>query len=352
MAFRILSLDGGGIRGIIPAILLADLERRTGKRTAELFDMVAGTSTGGILALGLVRPGADGEPMYRAEDMVNLYVEDGPRIFERRVWHRIKAIGNLAEEKYPNQGVDEVLEGRLGDARLADAVLPVLVTAYDLEAREPHFFKSHRAQKDPTKNFLMRDAARATSAAPTYFEPAHIRAWDDQPYAALVDGGVYANNPSACALVEAICDFGQHPDNVVLLSLGTGEHTRSIPYDEAKGWGLAKWAQPILNVVFDGVCDTVDYQVRSILKPLAGLERYHRIQTELTHGNDEMDDASQTNLRMLRMVAEDLIRANDRKLDEWADRLTRTEGADAAKTTQAPDPLAPAAEGEAQQPMM
>jgi uncharacterized protein len=354
MAFRILSLDGGGIRGIIPALILADLERRTGKPITDLFDLVAGTSTGGILALGLVRPGAGGRPMYSAEEMVDLYEKDGPRIFQRQVWHRIKAVGNLAEEKYPSRGVDTVLEERLGDSRLGDALRPTVVTAYDIEAREPHFFKSHRAAKDPLKNFLMRDAARATSAAPTYFEPARVRARDDQPWAALVDGGVYANNPAACALVEAICDFGQHPDDVVLLALGTGELTRPIPYDEAKGWGLARWAQPVLNVVFDGVSDTVDYQVGSILKPLAGRERYLRIQTQLSMGNDDMDDATRTNLRVLRMISEELIRANDRQLDAWAERLSGAAPAVTApkKTRRTPDRIAPAPDAEPQQPTM
>jgi patatin-like phospholipase/acyl hydrolase len=322
MSFRILSLDGGGIRGVIPALILAELERRTKQPVAELFDLVAGTSTGGILALGLVRPDAKGKPRFRAEDLVQLYEDDGPTIFSRQVWHRIKAIGNLADEKYPNDGIDKVLEARYGDSRLSDALRPVLVTAYDIENREPHFFKSHRAVKDAKRNFLMRDAARATSAAPTYFEPARVRAQKGTPHVALVDGGVYANNPSACALVEAICDFGQHPDDIVLLSLGTGQLTRPIAYDDAKGWGLAKWAQPILSVVFDGVSDTVDYQLKSILAPKDGRERYLRIQTALHEGNDDIDDASRTNLRVLKLVAGELIRAHDRRLDQWADTLT------------------------------
>src|SRR5262245_29471105 len=108
--FRILALDGGGIRGIIPAVVLAEVERRTRRPIADLFDLIAGTSTGGILALGLVRPGAGGNPYHTAQAMVELYEKDGPKIFSRGPWHRLSSIGNLLEEKYPSQGIDGVLE--------------------------------------------------------------------------------------------------------------------------------------------------------------------------------------------------------------------------------------------------
>ena len=307
--FPILSIDGGGIRGIIPALILAELEKRTGKRVHELFKLVAGTSTGGILALGLTVPGdAPEQARYSAADLVELYEKDGPKIFSRSVWHRMRAMGNLAEEKYPSDGVDAVLEEKFGDARLSQALVPVLVTSYDIEVRRPHFFKSHKAKDDPDRDYLMRDAARATSAAPTYFEPAHVRVRDDADYVTLVDGGVFANNPSACALVEAICQF-EHatPGEMALLSLGTGELTRPILYEDAKGWGLAKWAQPVLNVVFDGVSDTVDYQVQSIIGQAAVGQRYLRIQIALYEGNDDMDDAGATNMKILKLLTRDLV---------------------------------------------
>lgn len=320
--FPVLAIDGGGIRGIIPATILAELERRSGKATHQLFRLIAGTSTGGILALGLTRPGRAHKAKYSAEALADLYEKDGHRIFSRSIWHRIRSVGNVAEEKYPSDGVEEVLKEKFGDARLKDALVPVLVPAYDLEVRRPVFFKSHRAVEDERRNFFMRDAARATSAAPTYFEPAHIRARDEDEYLALVDGGVYANNPAACALVEAITDLEADPDEVVLMSLGTGELTRPILYEDAKGWGLAKWAQPILNVVFDGVSDTVNYQVQSILRPRNGKDRYLRIQPQLHEGNDDMDDAGTTNVRVLKLLARDLIQRHSDDLDRWVELLT------------------------------
>jgi len=321
--FRILSLDGGGIRGLIPALVLAELEQRTGKRTAQLFDLIAGTSTGGILALGLTRPGAAGKPLYGADEMVGLYEKDGSKIFDRSPLHRLKAIGNLADEKYPSHGIDAVLKARFGESMLSEAITPVLVTSYDIEERGPYFFKSHRARLEPPRNHLMRDAARATSAAPTYFEPVKVPCSDQKSgYRALIDGGVYANNPAACALVEAMCFFDQKLDDIVMLSLGTGENTRPIKYEDAKGWGLAKWAQPVLNVVFDGVSDTVHYQLQSLLTKGAQSGRYLRVQVDLTDANDDMDDASERNLRDLKVVAEKLIAENDAALDALAAHLT------------------------------
>jgi predicted acylesterase/phospholipase RssA len=320
--FRILALDGGGIRGIIPAMVLAELERRTRRPIAELFDLIAGTSTGGILALGLVCPGRGGKPHHTAQAMVDLYEKDGPKIFARGPWHRITAIGNLLEEKYPSLGVDKVLEAHFGEAMLSQALTRVFVTSYDIETREPYFFKSHRATKDPRRDHPMRDAARATSAAPTYFEPAKIPSHDPWGYKALVDGGVYANNPATCAVVEALCEFDATIGDIVMLSLGTGELTRPIMYDDARKWGAANWVKPVLNVVFDGVSDTVNYQVQSLLTKGGALDQYLRIQPTLTPANDDMDDASPRNLEQLKELGERMIAANDAGLDAMAARLT------------------------------
>src|SRR5215210_4815135 len=103
---KVLSIDGGGIRGIIPAMVLAEIEARTGKRSAEMFDLVAGTSTGGILALGLTKPGQDGKPEYSAKKLIDLYETEGRKIFSIPVWHRVHSVGGLAEEKYPATGIE------------------------------------------------------------------------------------------------------------------------------------------------------------------------------------------------------------------------------------------------------
>jgi patatin-like phospholipase/acyl hydrolase len=322
MPFRVLSIDGGGIRGIIPALILAELEQRSGRPIAKMFDLVAGTSTGGILAVGLTMAGARRKPKYSARDLVALYEEEGDDIFHRSKWHQIRAVGNLAEEKYPSEGIERVLTERFGKAWLSESLTNVLVTAYDIELRRPHFFKSDRARKKPERDFHLADIARATSAAPTYFEPAQVRSRAGDDPVALVDGGVFANNPAACALVEAICTYGAKLGDMTFLSLGTGELTRPIMFEEAKGWGLAKWAQPILSVVFDGVSDTVDFQVKSLLEMAGKQSRYLRIQAPLHEGNDDMDDASRTNIKVLKLLAKDLIATHSDAIDEMVERLT------------------------------
>ena len=312
---KVLSIDGGGIRGIIPATVLAEIENRTQARIAELFDLIAGTSTGGILALGLVKPSADDEsqPQYAATDLAELYEKEGKRIFDRSLWHHFVALDNLLDEKYEAKGLESVLQEYFGDAPLSTAVTETLVTSYELETREPWFFARHKARKDPGWDFPMRFVARATSAAPTYFEPEKLTT--TKPHGGLVDGGVYANNPAMCAYVET---KQLHPDadDVLVVSLGTGQHTRPIHYDDAKDWGLALWAKPILNVVFDGVSDTVDHQMKILCRESdEGDPRYYRFQTELDVASDDLDNATATNIAILKQKAQQMIEEQSDSID-------------------------------------
>jgi len=311
---KLLSIDGGGIRGVIPAVLLAEIEKRTGKRTAQLFDLMAGTSTGGILALALNKPGADGKPQYSAEELVSFYIEQGERIFTRTMWHKLASAGSLIDSKFPASGIEQVLDEFFGDARLRDAVTEVVVTSYEIERRQPFLFKSANAMLVPSYDFPMKQVARATSAAPTYFEPLKIPVAGTTDYFALIDGGVYANNPALCAVVEART---RHPlaDDYMVLSLGTGELTRRIPYEDARKWGVAGWAKPLLDIVFDGVSGTVDYQLRKILP------NYHRFQTTLQPDQQQMDQTGAGHLRELKLAAEHFVRDRSPEIDEVCEKL-------------------------------
>jgi uncharacterized protein len=318
---KVLSIDGGGIRGLIPAMVLAEIERRTGKRIAEMFDLVAGTSTGGILALGVTKPGQDGKPEYSAKKLIDLYETEGGKIFSIPVWHRIHSGWGLAEEKYPSEGIEEVAKEYFGDVHLAQALKEVLVTAYEIEKRGPWFFKRRHAL-DPAQGFdpFMRDVARATSAAPTYFEPIQLKV-GSLGNRAFIDGGVHSNNPAMCAYVEARKIHPEENDFLVV-SLGTGEPTREMPYEEVKGWGLALWAQPILNVVFDGVSDTVDYQLKELLSTEKGdARRYYRFQIELDPSMHDMDDASAPNIQSLKTKSKEIISKNDADLGTLCSQL-------------------------------
>jgi uncharacterized protein len=295
---KVLSIDGGGIRGLVPALVLAEVERRTGRRAAALFDLIAGTSTGGILACALAKPDA-----LPAERLVDLYEQEGPRIFSRSVWQRIRSGEGLVDEKYSAGALDDVLHRYMGEARLKDAVTDLIVTAYDTERRRPEFFKSARARESPERDLPLRLVARATASAPTYFEPSLL---EDRP---LIDGGVFAVNPGMCALAEVL-RYSPGAE-VVLVSLGTGQLTRPFPWKQVKDWGLVEWARPLIDVVFDGASDVVDYQLTQVLGP----QRFFRFQTELTAASDDLDDASAQNLRALRLTGERLLEERARDLE-------------------------------------
>jgi patatin-like phospholipase/acyl hydrolase len=289
---KALAIDGGGIRGLIPALVLAEIEARTGRPIATMVDLIAGTSTGGIIACALTRP----DPM-PAEEIAAIYEVDGPSIFDRSAVKIITSANGYLDERYDADGLVASLQRHLGTTRLAQATTRVLICVYDLQARQALLLRSD------SDDVSMVDAAHATSAAPTYFEPVRLGA------RTLVDGGVFAINPAVFAYVEAAPDL--------LLSLGTGSHTRPLPYDDVKGWGRLEWAEPIIDVVFDASADAVDAQ----LTALAG-ERYLRLQTRLIEASDDLDDASPENLAALRREAERLIAERDADIDRACAILT------------------------------
>ena len=306
---KVLSIDGGGIRGLIPALVLAEIERRTGRRIAEMVDLVAGTSTGGILACGLTRPGPGGTPRFSAEELAAIYVEEGPQIFRRGLLKRIFSVEGLIDERYEDDGLNAALERYLGEERLSGVLAELFVTAYDINDRFAFFFRSARARNDPTYDFPLVQVARATGAAPSYFEPAEVTDVAGARTYPLVDGGVYAVNPSMCAYADVVA-AGRAEELQLLLSLGTGEHTRPYTFAQARWWGQLEWARPILDIVFDGVADTIDFESAALLG-----DRYVRLQTVLDEASDDFDDASEENLAALRREAEQLIAASGEKLD-------------------------------------
>jgi patatin-like phospholipase/acyl hydrolase len=311
---RVLAIDGGGIRGIIPATVLADLELRAGRPVAELFDLIAGTSTGGILALALTAPGEDGRPRFRAHELPGLYAQEGPEIFHRSVFHRIRSGGGTLDERYPSDGLRRVLGRYFGELRLSQALAEVLITAYETEGRRPFFFRRSGARQEAAADFPMRDVAHATSAAPTYFEAVRLGELS------LIDGGVFAVNPAMCALAEVVARGGEQED-VLMVSLGTGTLNRPLPWKQIRDWGRLEWAQPVIDVIFDGISDTVDFQAREILG-----EGYWRLQTELRRASDDLDDARPGNLAALQAEAADLVEREAATLAQIADALRRSGG--------------------------
>ena len=246
--YKILSVDGGGMRGVIPATLLAALERKTKKPVSEIFDMFIGTSTGAIVAAGLCVPnGAGTGPKYKASTLLKFYEKHGREIFDRSLVHEIPILGQLAgalDEVYNHAPLERVLKKYFEDAPLSSCLKPLIVTSYDITNREAYFFKSHYVEDNPNRDHLLRDVVRATTAAPTFFEPTVVPSKGSPPIRrALIDGGVVAGNPAVCGYIEAISNLGASPEEIVLVSLGTGIATHQISYDKAKGWGKLGWAR-------------------------------------------------------------------------------------------------------------
>jgi uncharacterized protein len=337
---KLLSIDGGGIRGIIPAMILAEIEKRTGKRTSEMFDLVAGTSTGGILSLGLTKPDPQNpnQPEYTAQDLVELYLQEGERIFYEPPLEKLTKIDDFLRPKYSSDGRSEVLAKFFADSPIKDALKPVFITSYDTELRMPIFFISQEGAEKQSKffrkirnGFTMKDAAMATSAAPTFFKP-HKILTDEQTnnidhdtkrgYYSLVDGGVFANNPTSLAIMEARIyakETGKKLDlsDMLVVSLGTGSLMRKYHYNQAENWGLLNWLEPLINILMDGQSESVSTQLEQLLD----CRQYYRFQEWLTKAKDDMDDATPGNMALLQEQATEIIKNRDADLDNLCNDL-------------------------------
>ncbi|MFC5192259.1 patatin-like phospholipase family protein [Algoriphagus aquatilis] len=341
---RVLSIDGGGIRGILPGTILTFLERQirqlTGNPDAkigEYFDFVAGTSTGGILGLIMLCPDANGGYRFSAKEALDLYLDQGDEIFDVTVGEKVKRMGGLRDERYSQKELERALFTYFGETRLSEAKKPCLVTSYDIRNRTAFFLTSEKAQSD-VGDFYFRDVARATSAAPTYFEPAHIYSIFGTPHT-LIDGGVFANNPSLCAYAEcrkldfaAILKNENKPKmpsakDMMIVSLGTGSVKTPYYFKEFKDAGLMKWVQPLIDIMMSGNSETVDYQLRKIYGtlPAKHSEDYYRIEPVLQNASADMDKADLQNLKALHEDGllsvsrnQDQLNAIAKKLVEYA----------------------------------
>lgn len=343
---KILSIDGGGIRGIIPALILAEIETRTKQPISALFDLVAGTSTGGILGLGLTVPDEIGAPKFTAQDLAQLYAEKGQEIFyEPKAFKFLGVLDDLFEETYSYKGIERILQEYFGETKLSESLTRVLITSYELESRRTFIFKSRLAKANPeAEDFPMTEVARSTSAAPTYFEPNQVTRGETE--LALIDGGVFANNPATLAYCEAkeIFDHGDfkepgknlrdfagdavHAREILepfyMLSLGTGYSHKPISYKKARKWGLVQWARPVISIMMQGSSDSVHYQMRQLLpEKMDGTARYNRLDvTNMRAEHIAMDNAKPENIAQLQKYASEYIERSSRRIDEVCRILT------------------------------
>jgi len=330
---RILSIDGGGIRGIIPAVILnyveKGLQRKSGNpdvTLADYFDLIAGTSTGGILACYYLLPPLHRQKRhsrYFASEAIDMYTRYGKEIFSheflRYGWFR---------EKYDVSGLEKVLADCMGDTTLAQATKNCLVTAYDITNRRAVLFTSPEAKIHEHRNYLMRDVARATSAAPTYFELAAVRSMSGS-VSYLIDGGVYAGNPTLCAIVEAnksVYNGCTNPEvnDLFIVSVGTGNEKKKYDYGKAQNWGAIGWMRPVLDILLSASAEVVHYQIKNLFKVAGCNDYYQRLEPELGDAKPEMDDVSDANIRRLLYSGESFIQNNTEKLETIIDRLSVT----------------------------
>lgn len=321
--YRVLSLDGGGIRGLITAVWLKKLEERLNGPLYEHFDLIAGTSTGAILACGVSKG-------LSAARIIALYRDQGKTVFPgaaSRLWSRATRLftEGASAPKYDGKGLEAVLKEVFHTTQFQSLkIKPTLITSYDTLGREPVVFKNHRGEYS---NLRVWEICKASSSAPTYF-PGHVMQLGgaDVP---LIDGGVVANNPTACAIAEAKRFNRDRTDGIkfdvddfLIASFGTGEATRRIEIRETQEWGAAEWAIPIVDVLFDGSADSVHYIAGQLLKP----ENYFRFQVTLTDAYDDMDNADRTNLNALIRIAEQYLASGvgKQRLDSLVERLNET----------------------------
>ncbi len=267
-------MDGGGLRGIIPVLVLQEIERRAkGKRIHELFDLFSGTSTGGLIACA-VAVGADGKnPLLTLDQILAVYTEQGKDIFPSQSWlgSALTKITSLKRPEYSPAGLDKVLRDLLGHKRIADCLKPIFIPSYDLFNNEDVFFKSRHAMTDPTANSELYDVCRATSAAPTYF-PAYDCSYEGKKRT-FIDGGMFMNNPALGSIVE-VSKYHADPiynrpnlnfGDICLLSLGTGHYTADIARKKVESWGLLDWAKPITDIMMQGMNQAVTYETEELL---------------------------------------------------------------------------------------
>jgi patatin-like phospholipase/acyl hydrolase len=304
MEKKIIAIDGGGIWGIVPAYILMQIERQIDDHLFNHVDLVAGTSTGGIIAGGIAR----GLSM---DKILAFYQEDGPQIFSKQSFiKQAKSVFGLFGSKYSTEILKENLLERLGDITLDDLYIDYLSTAYNMTDGRPRFFS-----KSQEGSLKLVDVIAGGAAAPTYFVPNKI---GGKEYS---DGGLFCANPAMSAFAEAKGLYsGIKAEDIFLLSLGTGSKEQG--YSSVYKWFKYKWIRPLIDIMMSADAGVAHYQLVQIYKSAKAPGNYYRINGRIPKGIDkEMDDASPENIKVMMSFAEDLFMKNKRRIKEIAAKL-------------------------------
>ena len=275
--FKILSIDGGGIRGIYPAQYLANIEKETGKKINEYFDLIVGTSTGGIIALGLSIGIA-------ASDIVELYMSKCQLIFNNkliRYFPILKTPFMAFRNLYKNDGLKKELKDIFKDKKIKDADVMLCIPSLDNNSAKPRVYKTpHNPKFHYDKDIEMWKVALATSAAPLYFNAS------EEEGSCKFDGGLWANNPIVVGITEAL-NHDIKKENINVLSIGTGNTLYNLKGKTAKKGGLISWNKNLVDLVMNAQ----SYSAENISSYLIDSNNIVRINFETSKKLD-MDDIS------------------------------------------------------------
>lgn len=331
---RILSIDGGGIRGILPGQILVSLEAKLKKKAknkhvsiADYFDVIAGTNAGGVLTFAYLLPDNKNpsHPAFTAQEVMNIYLKHGQHIFNHKLKKKVFGIG---DDIYPAKGAYKTLTNFFGAIRLSELLKPCLVPTYNINERKAMALNQEKVHKGQLDDFLLRDAARAATATPGYFDIANIQSHGGRNYP-LIDGGIYANNPAMLAFTEVQNSMKETdedekitPNDIAMLSLGTGTNQLRYQYDNAKKWKGAKWLKPLMSMVASATAETVDQQLKQLFHAYDADDQYLRINPELKPNMDaSLDNASSRNRKALKKLGQEAANQYNNELDRIADQL-------------------------------
>ena len=283
--FRILSLDGGGIKGAFSASVLAALEHDTGKSAADYFDLIVGTSTGGIIALGMGLGKS-------AQDIVEFYRTHGPTIFPgTSLVERTTGLWRwLWAPKHSHDVLRKALTQVLGDKRFGESKCRLLIPTYDAIGGRLFLLKTaHHERFKFDYKALAVDVALATSAAPTYFKASPFPEHQGNSY---VDGGVWANCPALAGVVEAHCFLNVPLEEIDVLSIGTT--TEPFNIQKNANAGIVRWNKGVIDLMFNVQVEAARAQAKLLLKG-----RLHRIDIVVSPGQFSLDNATPEKIKDL-----------------------------------------------------
>ncbi|XP_022144334.1 patatin-like protein 2 [Momordica charantia] len=334
----VLSIDGGGIRGIIPGTILDFLESELQKldgeeaRIADYFDVIAGTSTGGLVTAMISAPNDKNRPLFSARDIKQFYLDHCPKIFpQNRTWAIAKMLKFLSGPKYDGKYLHKLVKEKLGDTKLHQTLTNVVIPTFDIKLLQPTIFSSYEVNSNPSLDAYLSDICISTSAAPTYL-PAHYFKTDGGAAGKfrefnLIDGGVAANNPTLVAIGEVTKEvIRENPDffaikpmdykRFLVISLGTGAPKAEMKYtsEHAAEWGMLDWltsggSTPIIDVFSQASSDMVDLHLSVVFQALNSQQNYLRIQDDtLSEVVSSVDVATKKNLDDLVKVGEGLLK--------------------------------------------